>query len=318
MKMHRSEVFGWTTSTNSIAFARVVIWGGIWKLRFILFVLLLNWSSMRRCFGQARILTIKNNILAYTGSSLVDLDLTSSHAAGYNMLSCLLTILHVCYLSWSLASSLSHSLDCGNYLLVVLSSLSRLIGSLPFRFVDLQFENPIIGPSSSSIWTSTDWSISLVVKWSLPCRLVRHFGLCTLGGVNTAVHWSCINWPMRCILIPYLQFLKALIHVGALSILRSVTFYLNFLAAVSRRVTLWAVACLSMTTTVMLVLYLRMEFPKLNLLSVITNLSSRGNSHLHLVVLVEKHFHLVVWLLQLSLRYLNFPIDSSDFTILLV
>mgnify|MGYP006998241691 CR=1 FL=1 len=83
---------------------------------------------------------------------LRDLNLASSHAVGDDMLGGCGTVLHVGYLSLSLGSTLSDSLDCRNDLLLVLSLIGVGFICLLSRLglVDLKLKNSVVGSSSAS------------------------------------------------------------------------------------------------------------------------------------------------------------------------
>jgi hypothetical protein len=61
-----------------------------------------------------------------------------------------------------------------------------------------------------------------------------------------------------------------------------------------------------------------MELSELDLLAITANLRAWSNTHLHLVVLIQKHFDLEVRLLQLGLRDWYFSVDPCDLAVLLI
>ena len=65
----------------------------------------------------------------------------------------------------------------------------------------------------------------------------------------------------------------------------------------------------------MLILNLRVEFPKLDLLAVWSDLLLTHALNLHLL---HERLSFLIRLLQLSLTDLDFPIDSCNFTVLLI
>ena len=83
---------------------------------------------------------------------LRDLNLTSSHAVGDDMLGGCGTVLHIGDLGLSLGSTFSNSLDCSDDFLLVLSLIGVRFICLLSRFglVDLKLKNSVVGSSSSS------------------------------------------------------------------------------------------------------------------------------------------------------------------------
>ena len=65
----------------------------------------------------------------------------------------------------------------------------------------------------------------------------------------------------------------------------------------------------------MLILNLRVEFPKLDLLAVWTDLLLTHALDLHLL---HQRLSFLIRLLQLCLTDLDFPVDSCNFTVLLI
>lgn len=132
---------------------------------------------------------------------LGDVDLASTHSGRNNMLSCGFAILHVGDLCRRMATSLSHSLNCGYYflvfaILVVRNECFVLCFDTCLVFIDLQLEHSLIWSSSSTIWTPVNALTGLVVHWSFAGRLIRHLWLSTLGRI-----YSAGNWPLWGILI---------------------------------------------------------------------------------------------------------------------
>ena len=128
---------------------------GVPKLRLVLFVLL-DLRGMKIALKTFHIRVI--NLAYLLRAFLRDLDLASSHSVLNDVLSGSCAILHASNLGLCLASTLSNSLDRGNYLLVVLplsrrrcnaalffSSLARL------GLVDLELEHSVIQTSPAAI-----------------------------------------------------------------------------------------------------------------------------------------------------------------------
>lgn len=221
MEMNGAKVLVATAGTNGVTLASIIIRCGIRKLRLILLMLLLNRCRVRRCLGLSRFLAVMD-VLDYTCCALVYLNLAPTHGVWYDVLSSLLAILQARDLCWRLASSLSHSLNGGDHLLVILSPWSRLISPLTLRLIDLELQDSVIRPSPTPVWAPTNRPISLVVERGFSGGLMRHFGLGALWWVNSAVNRCTIDRTMGGVLITNLQFLEALIHVRTLSVLSAV------------------------------------------------------------------------------------------------
>ena len=161
---------------------------------------MLDRSSMWRCLCKTWILAIVN-VLAHTWGSLIDLNLTSSHTVGNDVLSSLLAILHACDLSGSLTTALPHPLNCSNDFLVVLATRGRFICPLPLGLVNFELKHSIIRACSSSVRASANWSIGFIVQGRFSSRLMRHLRLSALGWVYATINRSAINRSMWSILI---------------------------------------------------------------------------------------------------------------------
>lgn len=188
MEMNRSKVFSPTNIIYCVYFCWNIIRCCVRKLRFILFMLLLDWGRMGRCLCDAGVLGVMH-ALRHVGIALINLDLSPTHAVLDNMLSGGLPILNWGNLSRILRASLSHSLDCCDYFLIALAVRWVFVSSLSFWLINFQFQNSVIW-ASSCIWNSTNWSVSFVIKWGFSGSLMRHFGLSALWGVHTTVDRS--------------------------------------------------------------------------------------------------------------------------------
>ena len=235
------------------------------------------------------------------------LDLTSSHSVLDYVLSRCCTILHFSYLGLSLAASLSYSLNrCYDFLIVLCCWLLTFL--LCFAIlINFKLQNSIIRTSSSSIWGPSDTPTCFRFSCSRHSfsRYVWEFTLIALRGIN-----STINWPMACILVWNLKFLKTLIHIWTLSIVPNQLFTVmsnNFFAWIVWRMTVWAIA--DSNPIIALILNLRMVFSKLNLFS---------SSHLILLDFIHHLVNLSIALLELSLWNMQLLVDPCNLTLLLI
>lgn len=225
----KHHVLGWHLRTSAVVVVvdrskvifrtlfLVICCGRITQLRFVFLVLL---DHLRRLddikVGIIHVLTESNRLRTF----LRNLNLASTHAVWNDVLCSGRSILHVGNLGLCLTSSLSNSLNSVDYFLLILSSRGwstlLLFNNLPwFSFVDLQFENSVIGSRSDAIWGSSDTSGCLGVNCSSSfSRYVGELALVALWWVHTAS-----DRTVACILVWNLQLLETLIHIRALSVI---------------------------------------------------------------------------------------------------
>ena len=128
---------------------------------------------------------VRDLYLAKSDSSLDDMLLLSTWSPRASNLIC--------------RSSLSYSLDCGNYLLVLLIGDHLLewifVSALPFIY--FKFEHSLIWARSTPVWTSAN-TFDTCLSFSCSCR---NMALSTFTRVSS----SCSsNWVVLCCWVPNL------------------------------------------------------------------------------------------------------------------
>jgi len=165
------------------------------KLRLVLLMLLLHLLLVvyHVHISSVDILHKSNGLWAL----LRDLNLASSHSVGDDMLGGCGTVLHVGYLSLSLGSTLSDSLDCRNDLLLVLSLISGFVCLLSrLGLVNLKFKDSVVRSCSPSNRSPTNTSISLRGLVTSFSRGIWELALIALWGINPTS-----DWAMTCVLV---------------------------------------------------------------------------------------------------------------------
>jgi hypothetical protein len=151
---------------------------------------LLHWC---RCWMRIRLrwcLHVKYTSLV---NILLDFDLPSTHDV-WNDLGCGSSVLATCYLSLGLASALSDSLNCRNYIFILLTRWSHFIlflRSSDLRFADFQLQNSFVWTISSAVWASAETPIGLIstiVDWT-----IWYLRLGTLRWIYSAIYWAVGN-----------------------------------------------------------------------------------------------------------------------------